>query len=178
VTMATDPSRTRAESGLLGQIVVVIGGSSGIGLETARQARAAGAQVVLTARTEERLDSVGPVKAPNVNIMSSIIRYALARTTRSFGTRHSADFGYEGRLCIVRASAIQRDDDHSLACARCRRSGEPRRSSRSSPSVRPSQGDGPQPLLDLARSRARPPLLDVSYRYGLLEQPVVASSLF
>ena len=53
--MATNPSRTRAESGLLGQIVVVIGGSSGIGLETGRQARAAGAQVVLTARTEERL---------------------------------------------------------------------------------------------------------------------------
>lgn len=42
---------------LLGQSVVVIGGSSGIGLETARQARAAGAEVVLTARSRERLDS-------------------------------------------------------------------------------------------------------------------------
>lgn len=42
---------------LLGQTVVVIGGSSGIGLETARQARAAGAEVVLTARSRERLDS-------------------------------------------------------------------------------------------------------------------------
>src|ERR1700730_12059110 len=58
VTMATDPSRTRAESGLLSQTVVVIGGSSGIGLETGRQARAAGAQVVLTARTAGRVDSV------------------------------------------------------------------------------------------------------------------------
>ena len=43
---------------LRGQTVVVIGGSSGIGLETARQARAAGAELVLAARTPERLESV------------------------------------------------------------------------------------------------------------------------
>jgi short-subunit dehydrogenase len=42
---------------LQGQTVVVIGGSSGIGLETARQARAAGAEVILAARTQERLES-------------------------------------------------------------------------------------------------------------------------
>jgi NAD(P)-dependent dehydrogenase (short-subunit alcohol dehydrogenase family) len=40
---------------LLGQTVVVIGGSSGIGLEIARSARAEGAAVVLTGRDEERL---------------------------------------------------------------------------------------------------------------------------
>jgi NAD(P)-dependent dehydrogenase (short-subunit alcohol dehydrogenase family) len=48
---------------LLGQTVVVIGGSAGIGLETARRARAEGAKVVLTARDLERLkraaDEVG-----------------------------------------------------------------------------------------------------------------------
>ena len=33
---------------LAGQTVVVIGGSSGIGLETARRARAGGADVILT----------------------------------------------------------------------------------------------------------------------------------
>jgi NAD(P)-dependent dehydrogenase (short-subunit alcohol dehydrogenase family) len=44
---------------LLGQIVVVIGGSSGIGLETARQARAAGAEVIITARDPERLKRAG-----------------------------------------------------------------------------------------------------------------------
>lgn len=43
---------------LQGQTVVVIGGSSGIGLETARQARAAGAELVLLARGPERLASV------------------------------------------------------------------------------------------------------------------------
>jgi NAD(P)-dependent dehydrogenase (short-subunit alcohol dehydrogenase family) len=43
---------------LIGQTVVVIGGSSGIGLATARRARAAGAEVVLVARNLEQLDSV------------------------------------------------------------------------------------------------------------------------
>ncbi len=40
---------------LLGQTVVVIGGSAGIGLETARRARAEGAKLVLAGRTPERL---------------------------------------------------------------------------------------------------------------------------
>ena len=43
------------EPQLAGQTVVVIGGSSGIGLETARRARAEGAAVVLTGRNPERL---------------------------------------------------------------------------------------------------------------------------
>jgi NAD(P)-dependent dehydrogenase (short-subunit alcohol dehydrogenase family) len=42
-----------------GQTVVVIGGSAGIGLETARAARAAGADVILTGRTPERLERAG-----------------------------------------------------------------------------------------------------------------------
>jgi NAD(P)-dependent dehydrogenase (short-subunit alcohol dehydrogenase family) len=41
---------------LLGQTVVLIGGSAGIGLETARRARAEGANVVLTGRSPERLE--------------------------------------------------------------------------------------------------------------------------
>jgi NAD(P)-dependent dehydrogenase (short-subunit alcohol dehydrogenase family) len=40
---------------MLGQTVVVFGGSSGIGLETARLARTHGADVVLTARNPDRL---------------------------------------------------------------------------------------------------------------------------
>jgi NAD(P)-dependent dehydrogenase (short-subunit alcohol dehydrogenase family) len=43
------------EPELLGQTVVVIGGSAGIGLETARRARAEGAKVVLTGRNPEPL---------------------------------------------------------------------------------------------------------------------------
>jgi NAD(P)-dependent dehydrogenase (short-subunit alcohol dehydrogenase family) len=44
------------ELGLAGQIVVVIGGSAGIGFETARRARAEGASVILTGRNTDRLD--------------------------------------------------------------------------------------------------------------------------
>src|SRR5580692_9772358 len=40
---------------LLGQTVVVIGGSAGIGLETARRASAEGAKLILTGRDPERL---------------------------------------------------------------------------------------------------------------------------
>jgi NAD(P)-dependent dehydrogenase (short-subunit alcohol dehydrogenase family) len=42
-------------SALAGQTVVVLGGSAGIGLETARAARAEGAEVVLAARNADRL---------------------------------------------------------------------------------------------------------------------------
>lgn len=55
--MTDDPtsSATMPEPELLGQKVLVIGGSAGIGLETARLARARGADVVLTARDPDRL---------------------------------------------------------------------------------------------------------------------------
>jgi len=43
------------EPELRGQIVVVIGGSAGIGLETARRAHAEGARLILAARNSERL---------------------------------------------------------------------------------------------------------------------------
>ena len=42
-----------------GQTVVVLGGSSGIGLETARLAREEGADVIITARDPDRLHQVG-----------------------------------------------------------------------------------------------------------------------
>ena len=45
-----------AQPELLGQTVVVIGGSAGIGLETARRARAEGADVILAGRNPERLE--------------------------------------------------------------------------------------------------------------------------
>jgi NAD(P)-dependent dehydrogenase (short-subunit alcohol dehydrogenase family) len=47
---------TERKPELLGQTVVVIGGSAGIGLETARRARAEGADVVLTGRDPARLE--------------------------------------------------------------------------------------------------------------------------
>ena len=52
---STIASTIQHDPELLGQTVVVIGGSAGIGLETARRARAEGARVILTARNPERL---------------------------------------------------------------------------------------------------------------------------
>jgi NAD(P)-dependent dehydrogenase (short-subunit alcohol dehydrogenase family) len=56
---------------LEGQTVVVIGGSSGIGLETARLARAEGAAVVVTARNAERLERVGEELGATVSAFDS-----------------------------------------------------------------------------------------------------------
>ncbi|MDQ3866990.1 MAG: SDR family oxidoreductase [Actinomycetota bacterium] len=47
------------EPELAEQTVVVVGGTSGIGLETARRARAEGADVIVTARNADRLQTVG-----------------------------------------------------------------------------------------------------------------------
>ena len=54
-TVPTAAVGGQREPELLGQTVVVIGGSAGIGLETARKARAEGAEVVLTGRNPDRL---------------------------------------------------------------------------------------------------------------------------
>src|SRR5262245_20966247 len=55
MTAAKDAVSVGREPELRGQIVVVIGGSAGIGLETARRARAEGAGVIITGRNPERL---------------------------------------------------------------------------------------------------------------------------
>jgi NAD(P)-dependent dehydrogenase (short-subunit alcohol dehydrogenase family) len=55
VSAAVSTSPHQREPHLRGQTVVVIGGSAGIGLETARLARAEGADVILAGRNPERL---------------------------------------------------------------------------------------------------------------------------
>jgi NAD(P)-dependent dehydrogenase (short-subunit alcohol dehydrogenase family) len=56
VSTGTSAASTQREPELVGQTVVLIGGSAGIGLETARRARAEGAEVILTGRNQERLE--------------------------------------------------------------------------------------------------------------------------
>ena len=56
---SVNSSPVQRERDLLGQTVLVIGGSSGIGLETARLARAKGADIILTARNPDRLQRAG-----------------------------------------------------------------------------------------------------------------------
>jgi NAD(P)-dependent dehydrogenase (short-subunit alcohol dehydrogenase family) len=55
MSTAVSTSPTQRERALIGQTVVLLGGSAGIGLETARLARAEGADVILVGRNAERL---------------------------------------------------------------------------------------------------------------------------
>jgi NAD(P)-dependent dehydrogenase (short-subunit alcohol dehydrogenase family) len=55
MTTGPNPVFPQREPELLGQTVVLIGGSAGIGLETARRARSEGADVILTGRNRDRL---------------------------------------------------------------------------------------------------------------------------
>jgi NAD(P)-dependent dehydrogenase (short-subunit alcohol dehydrogenase family) len=59
--MVSSPALSPAqrEQTMLGQTLVVIGGSAGIGFETARLARAEGAEVIITARNPDRLHAAG-----------------------------------------------------------------------------------------------------------------------
>ncbi|MET9479334.1 SDR family oxidoreductase [Streptomyces sp. NPDC006638] len=65
---ATTVSVGHRDPTLLGQTVVIIGGSAGIGLATARHARTEGADVILTGRDPERLRSA----AADVEALSSV----------------------------------------------------------------------------------------------------------
>jgi NAD(P)-dependent dehydrogenase (short-subunit alcohol dehydrogenase family) len=58
MSTATSASTIQPQPGLAGQTVVVIGGTAGMGLETARLARAEGAKLILVARNPEQLEHV------------------------------------------------------------------------------------------------------------------------
>jgi NAD(P)-dependent dehydrogenase (short-subunit alcohol dehydrogenase family) len=64
MTSATNEASIHRQRELLGQTLVCIGGSAGIGLETARRARAEGAEVILTGRNPARLKEVAPEVRP------------------------------------------------------------------------------------------------------------------
>ena len=78
MTEATTPVSTpRREPELVGQTVVVIGGSAGIGFETARRARAEGADVILTGRNPDRLE-----RAQSGRVRKKIASVQKGRATR------------------------------------------------------------------------------------------------
>ena len=64
MTTQQAPPRIRRDSELLGQTVVLIGGTSPIGLDTARLASTAGAKLILTGRDPDRLNSAANELAP------------------------------------------------------------------------------------------------------------------
>ncbi|MFZ0383495.1 MAG: SDR family oxidoreductase [Solirubrobacteraceae bacterium] len=80
MSTASASSRVAPEPPLRGQTVVLIGGSSGIGLATARRARGEGAEVILTGRNTERLkDASRQVGARSIAAFDANDSRSLAR---------------------------------------------------------------------------------------------------
>jgi NAD(P)-dependent dehydrogenase (short-subunit alcohol dehydrogenase family) len=101
MTTATANVAVAHEPLLLGQTVVVIGGSAGIGLETARLARSEGGEVVLTGRDPQRLE----------------------RAARELSARSSAAFDADDAAAVKRFfDALPTPIDHVLIAAYTRRS--------------------------------------------------------
>jgi hypothetical protein len=72
--LADEPERPiikndEAVNDLSRSTVVIIGGSSGMGLETARQAHAAGAKLILTGRNQGRLAAAGDELAASTSTL-------------------------------------------------------------------------------------------------------------
>ena len=82
------PASIHREPELLGQTVVVIGGSAGIGFETARRAHAEGAKVILTGRNAERLQhAAGEVDALSTAAFDAADPVALESVTIAAAAR-------------------------------------------------------------------------------------------
>ena len=108
----TIPSPIHREPELLGQTVVVIGGSSGIGLETARRARTEGAKVILTGRNAERLQQAATeVEALSTAAFDAADPVALDRFFRDLPTIDhvmvTAGRPYYGRLADMDFAKIR-----------------------------------------------------------------------
>jgi NAD(P)-dependent dehydrogenase (short-subunit alcohol dehydrogenase family) len=99
------------EPELLGQTVVVIGGSAGIGFETARRARAEGAKVILTGRIAERLQHAAEVDALSTAAFDAADPVALDRFFRDLPTIDhvmvTAGRPYYGRLADMDFAKIR-----------------------------------------------------------------------
>jgi NAD(P)-dependent dehydrogenase (short-subunit alcohol dehydrogenase family) len=130
-TASTSLSVAR-EPRLLGQTVVVIGGSAGIGLETARLARGEGANVVLTGRDPKRLE----------------------HAAREISARSSAAFDADDAAAVKRFfDELPAPIDHVLVAAYTRRSYGPMLES-SSEEVGAGVGRRVTQVLEIARHAA------------------------
>jgi NAD(P)-dependent dehydrogenase (short-subunit alcohol dehydrogenase family) len=131
MTTATTPPVAR-EPGLAGQTVVVIGGSAGIGLETARLARTEGADVVITGRDPQRLE----------------------QAARELSARSSATFDADDATAVTRFfDELSAPINHVLIAAYTRRSYGPMLES-SSEEVGRGVGRRVTQVLEIARNAA------------------------
>jgi NAD(P)-dependent dehydrogenase (short-subunit alcohol dehydrogenase family) len=123
-TMGMDtPSARPREPQLRGQTVLVIGGSAGIGLATARQARAEGANVVITARNPERLrTAASQIGAAGSAAFDARDPVALERFLGDLKTpidqvMLTAGRPTYGRLVQIDLAEVRRDLDEALMLA-------------------------------------------------------------
>jgi len=112
-----------SEPELRGQTVVVIGGSAGIGLETARRARAEGARVILTGRDPERLRraaselDAASSAAFDVTASESIERFFRDLPTPIDHVMVTAGRPAYGRLLDMDLAEVRRNLDEHLGVA-------------------------------------------------------------
>jgi NADP-dependent 3-hydroxy acid dehydrogenase YdfG len=96
MSIATSISSFQPEPELLRQTVVVIGGSAGIGLETARRARAEGARLILAARIPERLeDASRKLGAQSTAAFDAALAVHLMTNTALTGATYDIDGGQQ-----------------------------------------------------------------------------------
>ncbi len=135
MSTAATASPNQRERELLGQTVVVIGGSAGIGFETARRASAEGAKLILTGRDPERLQRA----ASELDALSTAAFDATdpAPLDRFFGDLPStinhvmvtAGRPYYGRLVDMDFAEVRRAvDAHLLLALQVARSAAPKMS--------------------------------------------------
>ena len=132
MTTLIDSATGLREPALLGQTVVLIGGSSGIGLETARSARAEGAQVVLTGRDPERLgraaadvgaqqhaafDAHDPDRLDAFSHQDAVAAawYRLQRRVAAHPLDVAAGVGEVGKHCLGLGGDVHTDLDHAIS---------------------------------------------------------------
>ncbi len=121
--MSPTPSAAPAHRApeLLGQTVVVLGGSAGIGFETARRARAEGANLILTGRNAENLqraaDDVGAqsTAAFDVSDLTRLERFFKELPSQIDHVMVTAGRPHYGRMLEMDVKDAQRAlDDHLL----------------------------------------------------------------
>ena len=132
MTTPTTTSIIQREPELLGQTVVVIGGSSGIGFETARRARAEGAKLILTGRDPERLQrAASELGAMSIAAFDAMDSAALEQFFRGIATTidHvmvTAGRPYYGRLLEMDLAQARLGLEHLLLPIQVARNAAPK----------------------------------------------------
>ena len=123
MSTATSASHIERNPELAGQTVVVIGGSAGVGLETARRASAEGAKLILTGRSPERLQrAASEIHALSTTAFEATDPALLGQFFRDLPTSidHimvTAGRPYYGRLIDLDFAHARRAlDEHLLLC--------------------------------------------------------------